>query len=264
VDLKLKNKNALVLASSAGIGKAIAAGLYQEGVNVCMASRSDEKLRATHTEIFDKKNHSKLVFKTCDLGKKSDVENIVKFAQAELGSIDILINNQGGPTPGSFSSITEEQVLEAINANLLSVLRATRLCLPEMERKGWGRIINILSISAKEPIPNLFLSNLIRPAILGMAKTIAQEKARAGVTINSLLPSAVLTDRSRLFVETKAKTENKPFDEVLKEVAANIPAGYLASPEEVAAAALFLCGESSTYINGAAIALDGASSKSLF
>lgn len=264
MNLELSGKNALVFGSSAGIGKAIAAGLFNEGVNVCLASRSEEKLKAALEEIKRSSLTSKITYHVCDVSNYDDINNTVLHCQKEFGSIDILVNNQGGPIPGGFQNINEDQLRVSFDTNLLSFFRATKLCIDKMKEQKWGRIINILSVSAKEPIPNLFLSNVMRPAILGMSKTIAQEYAQYGVTMNSLLPSSVLTDRTRFFVEERANKEGRSYDEVLKEVASGLPSKYIPSPQEFAQLALFLCSRQASYVNGAAIPVDGASSKSLY
>ena len=142
-----------------------------------------------------KKELSKLgnvIATECDLAKRNDIQNVYDRTVSEFGNIDILINNQGGPAPGNFEDITEEQTNDSLNINLMSVLTLTKLCLPKMKNNKWGRIINILSSSAKESLPNMFLSNTVRPAVLGFSKSIAINYASFGITVNNLLPSAVL------------------------------------------------------------------------
>ena len=262
--MKTKIKNALVFGSSAGIGKAIAKEFYKQGINVCLASRSEEKLKAAAQDILQIASNAKLIYDVCDVSNASEIEMIISKCQKELGPIDILVNNQGGPIPGGFQTITEDQLTQAINTNLLSFFRATKLCIGPMKERGWGRIINVLSISAKEPIPNMLLSNMIRPAILGMSKTIAQEYAQFGVTINSVLPSAVLTERTFSLLTDRANRENRSYEDILKETVAGLPSKHIASPEEFSQIVSFLCSENASYINGAAIPVDGASSKSLY
>lgn len=257
-------KNALVFGASAGIGKAIAIELYKAGHNVCIASRSEEKLKIAVSEISALQSSGKIIYTTCDVAKKDQINSTVDFFKKNYGTVDILINNQGGPIPGGFNAIDEEQLQEALNTNLMSFFRATKLCIEEMKLQRWGRIVNVLSISAKEPLPNMLLSNMIRPAILGMSKTIAQEYAQFGVTINSVLPSAVLTDRTFTLLSAKAKSEGRDYNDVLKDATATLPSKYMSSPEEFAQIVGFLCSQGSSYINGAAIPVDGASSKSLY
>lgn len=264
MDLKLKNKVALVLGSSAGIGKAIAKNLHAEGANICLAARGSARLQSAVEEISTQFSAGRIISRVCDGSKASQIESVISFCKKEFGHIDILINNLGGPVPGGFNVINEEQLLNAINTNLLSFFRATKLCIEDMKDRGWGRIINVLSISAKEPLPNMFLSNLIRPAMLGMSKTVAQEYASFGVTMNSVLPSSVLTDRTHFLLSDRAKKEGRDVSEVIEDAAAGLPIKYIASPDEFAQIVTFLCSENASYINGTAIPVDGASSKCLF
>lgn len=263
MDLKLKGKNALVFAASKGIGKSIAKLLYTEGANVAFCSRNIDDLKKAHDEIAPL-GSGVLFYDTCDLAKSEDIATFIKATQKKLGKIDILINNQGGPTPGNFSAISEVQLQEALNNNLLSIFRASKLCLPDMIDKKWGRIINILSISAKEPIPTLLLSNMTRSSVLAMAKTMAKEYAQYGITINSLLPNAVLTDRTLFFMKQKSEEQKISIEEAIKQSATSLPIGHIASPEEFNQLTLFLCSEAASYVNGTAISVDGGASAGLF
>lgn len=263
MDLSLKNKNALVLGGSAGIGKAIAKGLYFQGANVMIASRSTEKLDLATREIGNGDN-TRIRSKVCDVSSPEDLKELFDEFKRSYGTVDILINNQGGPVPGSFEKIDESKLLEALNTNLLSFYRSIKLCIDDMKLRKWGRIINILSVSAKEPIPNMLLSNMIRPAVLGMSKTIAQEYAAFGITCNSVLPNAVLTERTRFFIEERVKNEGVSFEQALKDIAINLPIKYIATPEEFAQAVLFLCSVQATYVNGIALPIDGGASKGLY
>ena len=263
MNLNLKNKNALVCASSAGIGKAIAKGLATEGANITILGRDSKKLNTALEEIKSVAT-GKVLALQCDLGKSSDIEKAYKEATEKMGQIDILINNQGGPTPGKFDDISLEQTRQALEVNLFANLMMTKLCLPHMKKNNWGRIINILSVSAKEPIPGLYLSNLIRPAILGFAKSVATDYAAFGVTVNNLLPSAVLSDRTSFFINKNAQDQGRPFEEALKKAGENLPIKYIATADEFAQLALFLASEKSSYITGTSINVDGGSSKGLF
>ena len=182
----------------------------------------------------------------------------------EFGSINILINNQGGPPPGNFEDTTMEVTEVAIQLHLLSVLHATKLCLPYMLERSWGRIVNILSISAKEPLPNMFLSNTIRPAILGFAKSISQNYADKGITVNSILPSAVLSERTDFFINKTVEDKGISYEEALHQISQNLPPKRIASTEELSKSAVFLCSSYAAYINGVALTIDGGMTKSLY
>jgi len=263
MELRLNQKVALVCASSAGIGKAIACGLAAEGVHVSIFSRTKEAVESTAKEI-GKTATGRVIHQVCDLSNPQDIKRVVEYTQRELGPIDILINNQGGPEAGTLPDITDAQLESALAVNIRAVFQLTKLCLPSMKKRGFGRVINILSTSAKEPLPNMLLSNTVRPAILGFAKSLAKEYASFGVTINSILPHAVLTERAYSLLEERARQEKKDFDTTLANAAKSIPIGRLASPEECAELAVFLCSPRASYITGAAIPVDGGATHGLF
>jgi 3-oxoacyl-[acyl-carrier protein] reductase len=264
MDLQLKGKNALVSASSAGIGFAIAQGLAEQGVNVAIFSRNQQSIARAAQQIEAAAKSSRVIAFAGDVSKTDDLSRIIRETRAQLGSIDILVNNQGGPAPGGIAEVSDAQIESAYRSNLLSVLYSMRECLPEMKARRWGRILNILSISAKEPIPGLLLSNMFRPAVLGLAKTLASEVAAFGVTINSLLPNSVLTQRTRTLVERKALEKGIDFESALKESNKSLPIGYCASPEEFAQMAIFLCSPKASYISGTAVPVDAAASRALY
>jgi 3-oxoacyl-[acyl-carrier protein] reductase len=262
MDLALSGKVALVCAASAGIGKAIALGLAREGVSVAIVSRGSEAIAAAAAEIAEHTGADVLAL-TGDLGVAGDVTAAYDRTVERFGRVDILINNQGGPAPGTILELGEEQLDSAIDTNLRSVYRLVRLCLPGMVERGFGRIVNILSITAKEPPAGMLLSNMMRPAILGLSKTIAVENAATGVTSNSLLPSAVLTQRATTLLERTASTQGISFDEALANLEGSLPIRRMASPEEFARLAVFLCSPEASYITGTAIPVDGASGKGI-
>ncbi len=263
MELHLDQKVALVCASSAGIGKAIAQGLAAEGVHVSLFARTHSDIEATAHEI-EKTARGRVIYQAGDLSNTEDIERIVKNTERILGPIDILINNQGGPAAGTLPQVTNEQLESAMNVNIRAVFQLTSLCLPSMKERGFGRIINVLSTSAKEPLPNMLLSNTVRPAILGFAKTLATEYAAFGITINSLLPSAVLTQRAYSLLEKKAQQEKRSFDDALASAAQSLPIKRIASPEEFAELAVFLCSPRASYITGGAISVDGGATHGLF
>lgn len=263
MDLKISNRVALVCASSAGIGKAIANSLATEGVHVSIFGRNADKLESTRAEI-SRTAKGKVLATICDLGIKTDLVNLVKKTQSELGAIDILINNQGGPPPGKFEDLKDDQLKTSIQVNLESVITLLSLCLPEMRARGWGRIINVLSVSGKEPLPNMLLSNILRPAVLGLSKSLAVEYGAFGITVNSVLPYAVATERSVNLMKQTAEREHSAFQAILTRATKSIPVGHIATPEEFAEIVTFLCSPRASYINGSAISVDGGASKSLY
>lgn len=176
MDLNLKGKNALVVASSQGLGKAIAEKLFEQGANVMISSRDQAKLEKIKTELESTNGNGRIFFQTCDIKNKQEIEKLVSETVAELGSIDLLVNNAGGPPAGTFEQMTDEDWQHAFELNLLSYIRMIREVLPHMKQKG-GKIVNIASSSVKEPIPGLILSNTFRTGIVGLSKTLATELA---------------------------------------------------------------------------------------
>lgn len=263
MELNLSGKVALVCASSKGIGKGIAVALAKEGVNVSILGRNEESLRKTEVEIKEL-GKGKVCASICDLNNEKEIERAFQKTIDEFGTVHILINNQGGPAPGNFEKISMEDTENAINLSLLSVLRMNKLCIPEMTKNGYGRILNILSIHAKEPAPNMLLSSMVRPAVVALGKCMAHDYADQGITVNSLLPSAVLSDRTDFFVNKKASDESISYDEALAKISEGLPSKKIATPEEFAQMAVFLSSPNASYINGTTICVDAGLTKGLF
>lgn len=262
MDLELTGRTALIAAGSAGIGKAIAKGLAAEGARVCIFARTERTLEAAAAEIAS--TGAQAMYAVGDLGDPDDVDRVGAEARTRLGPIDILVNNQGGPPPGAFDDVTPEQVRSALAVNIASVLQLTRICLPSMRERRWGRILNVLGVTAKEPAPGLFLSNLVRPAVLGFSKTVALENAAFGITVNCVLPAAVLTQRARDLLQRQAERNRTSLEAEMAEAARRLPIGRIATPEEFAQVAVFLCSSRACYVTGAAIPIDGGATHTLF
>jgi 3-oxoacyl-[acyl-carrier protein] reductase len=236
MDLNLKNKRALVLASSSGIGKAIAKALIDEGAKVAITSSNKERIEKTENEIGAKASF------VCNLKDPKQIPMLIESTMSALGGIDILVTNTGGPAKGQFEELTSEQWQTEFQSILLSVVASIKGVLPVMKKQKSGRIILITSTAAKEPILNLTLSNIFRPALLGLTNTLSKEIAAHGITINTLLPGLTQTGRTA-----------KGFEELIKK----IPAKRIGQPEELAAFATFLASDKSAYITGQAISVDG-------
>lgn len=261
--LGITGKTAIIGASSGGIGKGIALELAKEGVNVAIMGRDSNKLAAAKEEILSIST-AKVLAKTCDLRDNGDIHNFYNSVLAEFGSVEILINNHGGPKAGSFMDISLEDTNEALSMCFHSTTLLTKLCLPNMIEMGWGRIVNVLSLSAREPIKGMYLSNIIRPALLGFAKTLSTEYADKGITVNNVLPSAVLSDRTSYFINQSVEKNGSTFDLELKKIEEGLPNRHIATPEEFAQTVLYLCSKNSSYVNGTSIAIDGGISRGLF
>jgi 3-oxoacyl-[acyl-carrier protein] reductase len=263
MDYGIKGKTALVTASSKGIGKATAEALAAEECNVAICSRSKDDLLETSKEINAKFGIDPL-WCLCDLNKIDDLERIYNTVSKEYGSIDILVNNCGGPSPGQFTDLDESVWDDAYNQVLMSVVRLSRLVLPGMIKKDWGRIVNITSISVKQPVDNLMLSNSFRAGVTGFAKSLSNEVGKYNITVNNVAPGLTLTHRLYELAVIEAKKENKSHEEVLADMAKQVPMNRLAGPEEIAKVALFLASKHAGYVTGTTIQVDGGYTKGLF
>jgi len=260
MNLNLNNKNALVCGSTQGIGKATAIALANEGVNVTLVARNREKLKTVLAELPNPKNHSYIV---ADFSNPRDLqEQVIKFIENKHG-FHILVNNTGGPRSGN---ILNASIVEFDNAFIQHVKCNHVLAqsiIPFMQEQGFGRIINIISTSVKEPIPGLGVSNTIRGAVGNWSKTLATEVAAHGITVNNVLPGFTKTERLNEIIKIKAANENKTSDEMAEIMKNYTPAKRFAEPEEVAHAITFLASEAASYINGINVPVDGGRTKSL-
>lgn len=262
MDLGIKGKVALVAAASKGLGKAAAMELAREGARVVIAARGEDDLRAAADEIRAATGAEVLPVRA-DVTVVADIEALVSAAQAEFGDVDILVNNAGGPRPGTFTDMSDEDWLAAVNLNLMSTVRMTRLVLPGMRRRRWGRIINMTSISVKQPLPNIILSNAARSAVVAMAKTLSQQVAAEGITVNNVCPGTFLTDRVRNLAANTAQGQGITQEQALENMQADVPMGRLGRPEELAAMIAFLASERAAYMTGATIQVDGGAYRGL-
>jgi len=258
MDLKLNNKVALILASSKGLGKAIATSLAAEGARVIISSRNLQELTQTAQEIKNLTGNDVTVI-AADVSKAEDVEKLVTQVGGNFGHIDILLNNAGGPPFDKFEHFDDEQWQKAFELNLLSFARLSRLVLPYMKKTGSGRIINIISGSVKAVLANSVLSTSMRMGVVGMAKLMADEFGPYNITVNNVAPGMILTDRIKHTLPKDADPE-----EALKERAKNIPLGRIGKPEELANLVTFLASDAASYITGTTIQVDGGANRSIF
>jgi len=263
MDLGLQGKIALVAAASRGLGKAVAEELANEGVSLILCARDSEALAKTCDEI-RQKSSANILSLTADLSKTEDIERLYQSGMDEFGRIDILVTNVGGPPAGLFENLSRESWESATNLLLTSVLDLTRMVLPQMKERQWGRILNITSIASKQPVDNLILSNSLRAAVTGFAKTLANEVAPFGITVNNILPGYTRTERVVQLAETIAKKQGISPAEATAKWEAEIPMKRLGEPHEFAALATFLVSERASYITGSSIAVDGGWIRSLF
>lgn len=263
MDLGLRGKTALVAASSQGLGFAVAKELATEGASLILCSRNEESLRKAGDSI-RKETGVKIIGVVANLLLPADVERVVAQGLTHFGKIDILVTNIGGPPAGKFEDLDRKLWEDATQSLLTSVLDLTRLVLPGMKEHKWGRILNITSIASKQPVDNLILSNSLRAAVTGFAKTLANEVAEHGVTVNNILPGYTRTERLVELIDFLAEKESITADEVKARWESEIPMHRLGEPSEFAALAAFLVSERASYITGSSIAVDGGWIKSLF
>jgi 3-oxoacyl-[acyl-carrier protein] reductase len=261
MDLGLTGKTALVLAGSKGLGRGIGEALAAEGVAVALAARGQEALDKTVADISARGGRA--LGLSADLADWSSVARAVEQARAQLGPIDILVNNCGGPQPTRASGVAPEVWEEQFRTMVLTFFRLTDLLLPDMRARKWGRIINVASESVIQPIPNLAISNSLRSAVIGWAKTLAGEVAPEGITVNTMLPGAFATDRTLQFQRATSQREGVSVEELMKRTARNIPVGRMGTAAEFGAAAAFLARSLAGYITGSMIRLDGGSIRSV-
>jgi 3-oxoacyl-[acyl-carrier protein] reductase len=249
MDLGIKGKTALVLASSRGLGQAMAVALAREGVNVAVTGRNPEGLAQTVALI--EAAGGKALALNWDLSDLSAIDAHVSKVEAAFGPIDILINNTGGPAQ-------DPQVwAKAFNDMVLSLIAITDRVLPGMRQRGWGRIITSTTSGAIAPIKNLAISNTLRASLLAWSKTLAAEVAAEGITVNVIMPGRVATDRLRQLDEARAKRESVPYDAVVASSIKLIPAGRYGDPKEYGDTAAFLASANASYITGSVIRVDG-------
>lgn len=256
MDLGLKNRVALVAAASRGIGFACALELAREGARVFLCSRAAEHASAAAQKIHDQTGANVAGF-ACDVTNDAEVEAFVNLAVERAGRIDVCVTNAGGPPAKTFAETDLGLFRHAFELNALSAIRFAKLTLPGMLERKWGRIINITSVSAKQPIDGLLLSNTVRAGLTGWAKTLSNEVAAAGVTVNNVAPGYTLTERQDELAEIRGKAAGKSKQEIIESWAYQTPMRRMGEPEEIAAAVAFLASERASYITGVTLPVDG-------
>ncbi len=256
MDLGIKGKVALVAAASRGLGRAVAAELAAEGAALVLCSRNAETINQTANEIAQATGADVLGL-PADVSKADEVERLVQSAIERFERIDILVTNAGGPPAGQFESLSREQWEAATQLTLFSAIELARNVLPGMKERRWGRILNITSIAVKQPVENLILSNSLRAAVTGMARTLANEVATFGVTVNNIMPGYTRTERVAELSRMMAEKEGISPAEFVARWEKEIPMRRLGEPREFAALAAFLVSERASYITGTSIPVDG-------
>jgi len=263
MDLGLKDKVALIAAGSRGLGRAVAEELAAEGASLVLCARDPGTLAETTASIADQTG-AHVLGVPADVTDARQVKQLVASGIERFGRIDILVTNAGGPPAGRFDQLSHEQWEQATRLTLYSAVHLAREVLPGMRTRRWGRILNITSIAVKQPVENLLLSNSLRAAVTGFARTLANEVATEGITVNNILPGYTRTERLEELAGMMAEKQGISADEFRAKWEVEIPMRRLGDPREFAAMAAFLVSERASYITGTSIPVDGGWIKSLF
>ena len=262
MDLGVKGKVALVCASSHGLGFATASRLAREGAAVVVCGRDAGSVEAARAEIAG--TGGKAIGIPVDLYSADDRVRLIRETEAALGPIDVAVLNTGGPPTGTFESITLEQWQDAYRSLVETVVHLSQLVLPGMVQKKWGRVLAVTSFVARQPADLMALSNSLRSSVIGVMRTLANEYGPHGITVNSILPGYILTDRMRKVARAQAEAKGQPADQAFDRIAANVPLGRLGDPEEFGNLAAFLVSDAASYVTGQAITIDGGLSKGVY
>lgn len=262
MDFGIREKRALVLASSQGLGLGIAAKLCAEGARVIISGRHAEKLAAVAATLNDS-GPGTADYAVADLTQKDAAGSLYAAARDKLGGVDILVNNTGGPPPGTVDTPDADLWRAQIDTMLIRVIEITNLCVPDMKTAGWGRILTVASSGVVQPIPNLAMSNTIRASLVGWSKSLSNEVAPFGITVNMLLPGRILTARLAQLDKANAERLKKSVEEVSAAEQATIPARRYGTVEEFGSVGAFLCSDPASYVTGGLIRCDGGSIRSV-
>ena len=263
MNLGLKGRVAIVAAASSGLGKATAMQLASEGARVVINARGEEDLNRVAEEI-RLATGAEVVAVAGDMTDENDIRRLVSDAKSHFGRIDILVTNAGGPPAGFFGDFTSAHYRNAVELNLISTINLCREAVPHMRERGWGRIVAITSIAAKQPVENLILSNTARAGVLGFMKSLSQQIASDGITVNTVCPGYHLTERLKSLAHFTAQNEGVAEGDVYARWAASAPMKRLGDPKEFAAVVTFLCSEQASYVTGTVTQIDGGAYKAIF
>lgn len=262
MDTGLKGRAVIVAASSQGIGRAAAEAFAAEGARVAICARTEKTLNQAAEEI--RGRHQAEVFsQPVDVTSPHEVQEFVEAVAKHFGRIDVCVTNAGGPPAKNFLSLSIEEWRNAAELNFLSVVSFARQAIPHMQRNGWGRFITLTSLSVKQPIQDLVLSNAVRAAVVGLVKSLANEFGRDGILVNNVAPGYTATDRLKSLASTRGQKMGINPDTIMQSFAADVPLGRVATPEEVANAIVWLASDRASYITGQTILVDGGAYRGL-
>ena len=256
MDLGIRGKVAIVTAASQGMGRATAVALSREGCKIAICARRQDPLDAAADGIRKETGGEVLGFRA-DVSRAADIAAFVDTATTSFGGVDLLVTNAGGPPTGRLEALTDEQWSQSYELTFQSALRLARACVPSMRSRGGGSIVAITSISVKQPIENLLLSNTMRAAVVGLVKTLARELAQDRIRVNAVAPGWIATDRLMDLMRVRAEREKRKLEDVIEEGIAEVPLGRFGEPQEVAETTAFLLSERAAYLTGNIIQIDG-------
>jgi len=262
MDLGLKNRVALVAASSQGIGRATAEAFAAEGCRVAMCARNPQTLQAAAEKI-RKQYNAEVLAQAFDVTDAAAVKSFVAAVADKFGSVDICVTNAGGPPAKGFLAATVEEWQRALELNFLSTVYFAREVIPHMQRKHWGRILTITSITTKQPVADLVLSNAVRAAVVGLVKSLANEFGKDGILVNNVGPGFTATDRLKELAKVRASNSGKSEQQIFEGWATDAPLQRLGEPREVAETIVWLASERASYITGQTVLVDGGLYKGL-
>ncbi|MFK3960134.1 SDR family oxidoreductase [Guptibacillus hwajinpoensis] len=263
MDLNLEGKTVVVTAASKGLGKASALAFAKEGARVILSSRSEDELKKACEEVIEETGNDQITFRVCDVTEVDEINRLMTFAAETNGTVDVLINNAGGPPAGRFEDFSDDDWQNAFELNLLSFVRTSRAAIPYMKEKGWGRIVNIASSSIKQSLDNLILSNTFRAGIVGLAKSLSQEYAEHNILVNTVGPGRIGTDRVEQLDQFKADQLGMDVTDLKGQVEKSIPMKRYGEPDEFAKTVVFLGSGANTYMTGQSLVVDGGLVKAL-
>jgi len=255
MNYRLEDKVAVVMAASKGLGRAAAAALCAEGCRVAICSRDEKKSQQAAASIMNETG-GEVYAGVADVGTAGQIETFIQAVIARWGHVDILVTNAGGPPVKTFEETSDEEWEKYFQITFMSTVRSIRQVMPEMKKAGWGRIINITSISVKEPLPGLIYSNSLRAAVVGLAKTLSQELGPSGITVNNVAPGYHRTDGLERIVRKRMEAGEKR-DDIFNTWQQQVPLRKIGEPEDLAALITFLASDASRYISGTTIQVDG-------
>jgi 3-oxoacyl-[acyl-carrier protein] reductase len=262
MDLGIRGKVALVCGASKGLGKQVAMALAREGAKVALCAREGSALEKAAREISER-FEAEVWFLPTDLSRPEEARRFARGALERFGTAHILVNNAGGPPSSSFMELEEEEWLDAFYLNFMSAVILTKEVIPSMLEQGWGRIVNLTSVAVKQPIEGLILSNAVRAAVHGWAKSLSNELASRGILVNCVCTGFMRTERVENLAKDMAEAKGVDKEEIIGNWEAQIPMGRLGRPEELADLVVFLASERASYITGTSIAIDGGYCKGL-